>query len=100
MGSLFHLPVILIGLEEIVAFLKEKKVVVLATALGGENLYSVDLAGAIAWMFGAEGSGLTEEQKKLADRLVEIPILGKAESLNVAAASAVCLYETVRRRLK
>lgn len=100
MGSLFHLPVQRTTLAEIVPFLKEQGVMILAAALGGESLYSQTLTGKVAWMLGAEGMGLSEAQQAMADRRVEIPIPGKAESLNVAAASAVCLYETVRQRLQ
>lgn len=99
MGSLFHLPVQRTTLAEIIPFLHDRGVTILAAALGGTSLYAQDLTGKVAWMLGAEGMGLSEAQQSMADRRVEIPIPGKAESLNVAAASAVCLYETVRQRL-
>lgn len=99
MGSIFHLPVLRADLTELTQGLKDRGVKVLATALGGRSLYQQSLKEPVAWMMGAEGLGLSEEEKALADELVEIPILGQAESLNVAAATAVCLYETVRQRL-
>jgi TrmH family RNA methyltransferase len=49
-----------------------------------------------AWLFGNEASGLSEDVLALADRVVRIPIHGRAESLNLAAAAAVCLYASAR----
>ena len=52
------------------------------------------LDGPTAWLFGNEARGLTDEQVALADRAVIVPIYGAAESLNLATAAAVCLYES------
>ena len=49
-----------------------------------------------AWLFGNEAWGLPKELAALADHRVSIPILGRAESLNLAAAAAVCLYASAR----
>jgi TrmH family RNA methyltransferase len=74
---------------------------ILATGLGAgaRPLYEYDLRGAVAWMFGAEGQGLSPELSALATGKVIIPMPGGMESLNVGAAAAVCLFEQVRQRL-
>jgi len=62
------------------------------------SLYALDLKGPVAWLFGNEGAGLSEAARRAATRRVRIPMPGPAESLNVAAAAAICLYESMRRR--
>ena len=73
---------------------------ILATGLGAgaRGLYEMDLHGAVAWLFGAEGRGLSAAVAALATDTVVIPMPGAVESLNVAAAAAVCLFEQVRQR--
>lgn len=74
---------------------------ILATGLDAtaRPLYAHDLRGPVAWLFGAEGRGLSLELAALATARVIIPMPGEVESLNVAAAAAVCLFEQVRQRL-
>ena len=71
---------------------------ILAADVSGDDLLAVrsagDLDGPTAWVFGNEARGLTAEQLALADRAVTVPIYGRAESLNLATAAAVCLYES------
>ena len=70
---------------------------VLATTLDGEtSLDDVDLSVPTAWLFGAEAHGLSADVAALADARVRIPMAGSAESLNVAAAAAICLYQSSR----
>jgi TrmH family RNA methyltransferase len=52
------------------------------------------LAGPVAWVFGNEARGLSEADRALADRSLKLPIYGAAESLNLATAASVLLYET------
>jgi TrmH family RNA methyltransferase len=52
------------------------------------------LTAPTAWVFGNEAHGLPDEQLRLADRVVKVPIYGNAESLNLATAASVCLYES------
>jgi len=69
-----------------------------ADARGGEPLWSTPLpAGPVGWIFGGEGAGLSEAARTVCRRLVSIPIEAAVESLNVAAAAAVCLFERRRR---
>ena len=71
-----------------------------ATSLGAgaRSLYEVCWDGPLAWVFGAEGQGMRPELLATAKLRVHIPMPGAVESLNVGAASAVCLFEMVRRR--
>ena len=73
---------------------------ILATGLGAgaRALYDFDLRDPVAWLFGAEGRGVSPEVAALATGTVVIPMPGAVESLNVAAAAAVCLFEQVRQR--
>lgn len=64
-----------------------------------KTLYEVDLPASVAWVLGAEGSGLRRLTRERCDELVRIPMFGSVSSLNVSVASGVVLYETVRRRL-
>jgi TrmH family RNA methyltransferase len=72
-----------------------------STSLGSsESLYALNLTGRVAWLFGNEGAGLSPELEALTVRSVRIPMPGGAESLNVAAAAAVCLFEEVRQKAR
>lgn len=64
-----------------------------------DSIFEIDLTGRVAWIFGNEGSGLTAESASLATHAARIPMPGKAESLNVAAASSICLFEEVRQKM-
>ncbi|TCP11222.1 TrmH family RNA methyltransferase [Crenobacter luteus] len=69
------------------------------TALDGAvSLYAVDLSGPTAFVFGNEGAGVSPALQALAPARVKIPMPGSAESLNVAMAATVCLFERVRQR--
>jgi TrmH family RNA methyltransferase len=65
---------------------------------GGTSIYDLDLGDDIAWIFGNEGTGITAPVAMAAGRRVTIPMAGDSESLNVAAAAAVCLFEAMRQR--
>lgn len=99
-GSLFHLPVLTgAGLGEVLEALDGAGLAVLAADGNGPvNLFDADelLARPCAWLFGNEARGLAPEALERAEAVVSVPVLGAAESLNVAAAAAVCLYASVR----
>ena len=87
---------------DLAAWRENYRGVVRATALGGVNnrsLYELDLRGDSAWLFGNEGSGVSEAMLQAADGTVHIPMPGATESLNVAMAATVCLFEQMRQRL-
>jgi RNA methyltransferase, TrmH family len=106
-GSLFHLPVVTgVELADATQALKAAGMRVLAAdSRGARSLDDmVDdqaLAEPAAWMFGNEAWGLPAGARALADETVSVPIYGRAESLNLATAAAVCLYASARcqRRL-
>ena len=72
--------------------------VVATVAAGGDDLYALSLAGRVAIAIGNEGAGLSPELCATATRRVTIPMPGGMESLNAAAAAAVCVFEVVRQR--
>jgi len=99
-GSLFHLPVVR-GPEtpEAIDALRARGMRILAMDAAGEaDLYEQDLADPVAFVFGNEAWGLPDEVAALADDVVRVPLSGRAESLNLAAAATVCLFEWERQR--
>jgi TrmH family RNA methyltransferase len=74
--------------------------VLAATGYGDADLDDLADAGTLAaptaWLFGSEAHGLPDDLLAAADRRVRVPIHGAAESLNLAAAAAVCLYASAR----
>jgi TrmH family RNA methyltransferase len=102
-GSLFHLPVVEAGgTLEAVAQLRASGYRTLAADVTRDStdLFTAErtglLAGRIAWVFGNEAHGLPGEVLAAVDHVIRIPILGRAESLNLATAAAVCLYAKAR----
>jgi TrmH family RNA methyltransferase len=97
-GSIFHLPVVRgADTAHTVAALRDRGLRVLAMdARGTADLFEQDLSDPVAFLFGNEAWGLPPEVAELADRRVRVPIAGRAESLNLAAAATVCLFEWVR----
>jgi RNA methyltransferase, TrmH family len=81
------------------AFLASYRGRAVLTALDASaSLYSLDLKGTVAWVFGSEGQGVRPDVAAWVTLGVRIPMPGATESLNVAAAAAICLFETVRQR--
>lgn len=101
-GSLFHLPVVAgARLQDAVATMRDAGLrIVAADGNAGRSLDDPEvqarLAEPTAWMFGNEAWGLPPELVALADEPIAVPIYGRAESLNLAAAAAVCLYASAR----
>lgn len=99
-GSAFHLPVATeVGAEEAVLAARSAGYQVLSTEADGDvDLFDADevLARPTVWLLGNEAHGLSPDLAALADHRVRIPIHGRAESLNLSTAAALCLYASAR----
>ncbi len=97
-GSIFSIPVVVApDAHAVVEALRGAGLQVLATTVDGEtSLDDADLARPTAWLFGPESHGLSADIAAGADHRVRIPMSGGAESLNVASAAAICLYQSAR----
>ena len=98
-GSLFHLPFSVGGdLNDVVSRAHDAGLQVLAADVKGDDLLAARAEGVLerptAWLFGNEARGLDDDMLDLADRALKLPIYGRAESLNLATAASVCLYES------
>jgi TrmH family RNA methyltransferase len=100
MGSAFRLPHLRgLAIEEALDRLSAHGVAVLATAKDGERRYDeADLRGPVALVVGSEGAGLTEPVRARAAARLRVPLAGPVESLNVAVAAALVLFEAARQR--
>jgi TrmH family RNA methyltransferase len=98
-GSVFHLP--LVRSRSATAVFDACRAaglrLVAADGYAKTDLTSADLTQPTAWVFGSESHGLDEEILAAVDEVVKVPIYGKAESLNLATAAAVCLYASATR---
>ncbi|MGA2052508.1 MAG: RNA methyltransferase [Opitutales bacterium] len=100
-GTLFSLPVAVAESAETLTFLRTNKLTMVATTPDTEKTYwDADLVGPTAVIVGGEKDGLTTWWLEAADARVRIPMSGRADSLNVAAAAALVLYEAARQRRK
>jgi TrmH family RNA methyltransferase len=101
-GSLFHLP-LSVG-QDISSLTRELKdngyAIFAADAHSGSGMWEIEWPGRVAVVMGNEAWGIPCEEEALVDGLVRVPLIGKAESLNVSAAAAVLLYEIARQRLE
>jgi len=101
-GSLFHLPVVAgASMHDAAAAMRQAGLrIIAADGRSGRCLDDPDVQARLdeptAWMFGNEAWGLTADLAALADEAIAVPIYGQAESLNLAAAAAVCLYASAR----
>jgi TrmH family RNA methyltransferase len=96
-GSLFHVPLAQnVPLLTAIENARAAGLQVLAADIAGDDLPAVRdiLAAPTAWVFGNEARGLSDEDLALVDRVVRVPIYGHAESMNLATAASVCLYES------
>lgn len=98
-GSLFHLPVVRgVDTAETLGALRQRGFQIAATAADGErDLYETDLGAPTAFLLGNEAWGVPDELAAEADFTLRVPIAGRAESLNLAAAATICLFEWARQ---
>ena len=101
-GAADTVPVVAVtNLARTLRHLKQRGVwLVGADAEASESLFDADLTGPIAWVLGAEGSGLRRLTRELCDRIVGIPLSGMVGSLNVSVAAGICLFATRQQRAK
>ena len=98
-GVLFSVPCAVAEGPEVLAWLRERKIRIAATTPAAKELYTeADLRGPLAVVMGSEQYGLSEFWLKNADLCVRIPMAGQADSLNVAMATIITLFEAVRQR--
>lgn len=99
LGAVFTVPVIALTSEEAVAWLKNQGIRILATWLEAANpLYECNLTQPVAFILGAEATGISRFWVDHADERIIIPMSGQVDSLNVSVAAAIVLFETVRQR--
>jgi len=98
-GVLFSMPVVVAESAAVRAWLRDRGIRAVATTPAAETPYSAaDLRGPLALIMGSEQYGLSEFWLKESDQLVRIPMAGRADSLNVAMAAMIALFEAVRQR--
>lgn len=99
LGCLFSIPVALCTNDEAYKWLNENKIKIFSASLQAAKWYhETDLTGAVAMAFGSESKGLTQFWYDVADKAIQIPMLGKIDSLNVSTSVAVMVYEAQRQR--
>ena len=98
-GALFSVPLAETDNETALAWLKENNILSIATTPHTDKWYTdIDMTGPVAIIMGTEQTGLTDFWLKNADISAVIPMLGKIDSLNVATATTILLYEAARQR--
>lgn len=98
-GAFFHLPTVEAPTEDILAFCKDHGYNTLATSPSARDTYhNHDLSQPMALVLGTEHGGLTETMMASCDQQISLPMCGAGDSLNVASATAIILYEALRQR--
>ena len=98
-GLVFRLPIINVETDYLLKWLKEHQFVSIATTPKTDNCYSKQsYSQRTALLMGSESHGLSEKWLNQADYLINIPMKGHADSLNVSVATAICLYEINRQK--
>jgi TrmH family RNA methyltransferase len=100
MGAVFNLPVYIANDYEVaLKLIREADMNILLAPADGNAVYDqADLKNPLVWVLGSEAHGADDIWRKEADYLVSLPMYGRAESLNVAVAGGILLYETLRQR--
>ncbi len=99
LGAIFTVPVVALSSEEAVAFLRSNNIKIMATWLEAANsLFATDLRQPLAFVLGAEATGISKFWVAQADERIIIPMAGQVDSLNVSASAAIVLFEAVRQR--
>jgi TrmH family RNA methyltransferase len=98
-GTVFAVPVAVASTGEVLAWLRERAIEIIAARVDASLDYTLaDYGGAVAIALGSEARGLSDAWGELARASVHVPMLGVADSLNVSATAAVLFYEALRQR--
>lgn len=99
-GALFKIPICKVhSLKSAISFLQESGLqVICAAEKFSANCYDADLTQPLALVFGAEEDGIEDSIIEMANSCIKVPMVGEISSLNVAAATAMCVYEVCRQR--
>ncbi|EOU1755410.1 RNA methyltransferase [Clostridium perfringens] len=101
MGSIFYIPIVEDDSLDFVKSLKKEGYKLVVSSLQGKNnFFEENLQGKVMIAVGNEGNGVSEEVYDIADIKVKIPMPGEAESLNVAVATSIMIYEKIRQSFK
>ncbi|MCX0375168.1 TrmH family RNA methyltransferase [Clostridium perfringens] len=101
MGSIFYIPIVEdYSLDFVKSLKKEGYKLVVSSLQGKNNFFEENLQGKVMIAVGNEGNGVSEEVYDIADIKVKIPMPGEAESLNVAVATSIMIYEKIRQSFK
>lgn len=98
-GAVEHVPVIAESLFQAIKILGEYDVRLYAVELGGENIFKENLKGDTAFVIGGEDVGVSTKIQEKCDKTLEIPMPGRAQSLNMSVSAALVMYEKVRQEL-
>ncbi|MEB3103119.1 TrmH family RNA methyltransferase [Ferviditalea candida] len=99
MGSLFHIPVVEADLPQLLHSMQSEPIQIVNTSLQAQmSCYEADFTRRTWFLVGNEAGGVSAEAAQYADTHIKIPMHGQAESLNVAMATTVLLYEALRQR--
>lgn len=100
-GCLFSVPLAICNSQEALQFLRERNIKIFTASPDAENLlYDLNLTKSGAFVLGTEAEGLSDFWLKDADYNFKLPMLGKADSLNVSVAAGIILYEVARQRMQ
>ena len=101
MGSIFYIPIVEDNSLDFVKSLKKEGYKLVVSSLQGKNnFFEENLQGKVMIAVGNEGNGVSDEVYDIADIKVKIPMPGEAESLNVAVATSIMIYEKIRQSFK
>lgn len=98
-GAISNINIVKVtNLNNVIKQLKEKGLWIYACEIGGKNLFSTKLTGAIGIVVGSEGKGVSSLVKRNCDEIISIPMKGKINSLNVSVATGIAVFEVLKNR--
>ncbi len=98
-GHSLNIDIVKSDREDVLKYLKSKKIKIFATSLKSSNNYlKVNFKTSAALVFGSEDKGLSQEWLKTCDQKIKIPMLEKIDSLNISVSAAIIIYEVLRQK--